>query len=274
MLTYPNAKINLGLNIISKREDGYHNLETVFYPIPIYDELEIKESLSPTKKPYNIYLCGQKVTEDVKDNLIVKVFLDLKQEFDLPSIDIYLNKNIPIGAGLGGGSSDAAFTIKAINQEFCLGLSQIEMEKRIAKYGADCAFFIRNKAVYATGIGDKLHNIEFSLSGKYIVLIKPSIFISTSEAYAGITPLPSNNNIIDSLKEEEDNWKYTIKNDFECRLFKMYPELAYIKQTLYDMGAFYASMSGSGSALYGLFNKKIKIENKELKECFIFQALL
>lgn len=273
MLTFPNAKINIGLNITSKRNDGYHNLETIFYPIGIQDVLEIKLQKN-SNEDWTFQIVGQKVTDKPEDNLVVKVFRDLQKEFDLPAVDIYLQKKIPTGAGLGGGSSDAAFMIKSLNEMFELHLSDKDMERRIAIYGADCAFFIKNTCSYATGIGDKLKPIDLSLKGYKIVVVKPSVAISTREAYSGITPHVPSRSVLDLIKEPIESWKDSITNDFENHLFILYPQLAAIKQTLYDMGALYASMSGSGSVVYGIFKGTVECAEKVFKDCQIFQHQL
>lgn len=270
MLSFPNAKINIGLNITSKRSDGYHNLETVFYPIPIKDVLEVK-LLSNSNKKWLFQIVGQNFEGKPEDNLVVKVFCDMQKEFDLPPVDIYLQKKIPTGAGLGGGSSDAAFMMKTLNEMFNIGLSTEDMERRIATYGADCAFFIKDSCCFASGIGDKLIPINFSLKGKCIITIKPSLAISTREAYSGIIPHTPQNRIFDTIKLPIDSWKEYITNDFEHHLFLKYPQLAAIKQTLYDLRAEYASLSGSGSVVYGIFNRRIENIEKVFNDCQVFQ---
>lgn len=273
MLTFPNAKINIGLNITAKRNDGYHDLETVFYPIGIQDVLEIKP-LENSDKDWDFQIAGQQVTERPEDNLVIKVFKDLQKEFDLPAVDIYLQKKIPTGAGLGGGSSDAAFMMKTLNEMFELHLSTADMERRIAAYGADCAFFIKNTCSYATGIGDRLQPIDLSLKGYNITLVKPSVAIPTREAYSGITPQLPSHRFLDLISQPVETWKGQITNDFEKHLFILHPQLAAIKQTLYDMGALYASMSGSGSVLYGIFKEKPECAERVFGDCRVFQHQL
>ncbi|MCQ2346058.1 MAG: 4-(cytidine 5'-diphospho)-2-C-methyl-D-erythritol kinase [Paludibacteraceae bacterium] len=243
---FPNCKINLGLRVVRKREDGYHDLETIFYPIyGLHDELEVSTSSSSD--------CIEMETEGISldcrqdDNLVVKCYRMMAEKYPrVGHVKVSMKKCIPFGAGLGGGSSDAAFMAKALNELFDLGLSKEEMAKDVAKLGADCAFFIYNVPCYATGIGDRLKEIDLNLSGKRLVMIKPDVYVSTKEAYAGIIPsgegkAPNGGNMQDWV------------NDFEKTVFAVHPELGEIKQTLSDAGAEYAAMSGSGSTLFGLF---------------------
>ncbi len=263
MLYLPNCKINIGLNVVSKREDGYHNLETVFYPVPLRDNLEVKP-LEDAAEPYRLSVGGAKVEGTAADNLVVKVYLALKEEYQLPPVDIFLYKNVPMGAGLGGGSSDATSMLLLLNEMFSLGLSASDMERRIAPFGADCAFFVRNVPAYATGIGDQLSPISLSLRGKFILLVKPDVFVSTKEAYAHVTPRPADFPLREAIMQPIENWRDTVVNDFEASVFPNHPELAAIKQTLYDMGALYAAMSGSGSTVYGIFDRPIEEEARKV----------
>ena len=267
MLLLPNCKINLGLQVVRKRPDGYHDLQTVFYPIPLRDNLELRE-LRNSDAPYALQLAGQTIEGNPDDNLIIKVYRQLKEEFDLPALDIYLYKHIPLGAGLGGGSSDAAFMMKGLNEVFELGLSDYEMERRLAGLGADCAFFVQNVPAYATGIGDELTPISLSLKGMYIVLVKPDVFVSTREAYAGVTPKEPEHDLLKALRRPVTEWRDRVVNDFERSVFAAHPELPAIKQTLYDMGALYAAMSGSGSALFGIFREQPTGLEKEFEGMF------
>lgn len=269
MLLLPNCKINLGLQVVRKRPDGYHDLQTVFYPIPLRDNLELRE-LRNSDAPYALQLAGQAIEGNPDDNLIIKVYRQLKEEFDLPALDIYLYKHIPLGAGLGGGSSDAAFMMKGLNEVFELGLSDYEMERRLAGLGADCAFFVQNVPAYATGIGDELTPIPLSLKGMYIVLVKPDVFVSTREAYAGVTPKEPEHDLLKALRRPVTEWRDRVVNDFEPSVFAAHPELAAVKQTLYDMGADYAAMSGSGSTLFGLFSRPVPEARKVFKEHFVW----
>lgn len=273
MLLLPNCKINIGLNIVSKRSDGYHNLETVFFPIPLRDNLEFKE-IENEDVPYRLVSGGVPIEGKPEDNLIVKVYLDMKAEFNLPALELSLYKNIPMGAGLGGGSSDAAAMMKGLNEAYNLQLSTEDMEKRLAKFGADCPFFVRNKPAYATGIGDELTNCNVSLKDKFIVLVKPDVFVSTKEAYAHVTPKLPAIPLAEAIKLPIETWKEQIVNDFEQSVFPFHPELPAIKQTLYDMGAVYASMSGSGSTMYGIFNRPTPEANEVFDKCFVYTKKL
>lgn len=271
MLLLPNCKINLGLNVVSKRPDGYHNLETIFYPIPLRDNLEFKEIKDEDGIDFRLTQEGVRVEGRPEDNLVVKVFLSLKKEFDLPPLDIFLYKHIPMGAGLGGGSSDAAAMMRGLNEFFELGMLEDEMERRIASFGADCAFFIQNIPTYATGIGDILSPITLSLKDKYIVLVKPDVFISTKEAYAHVIPHPSEVPLLQAISKPINTWKHSVVNDFEKSVFPNHPELSAIKQTLYDMGALYAAMSGSGSTIFGIFDRPVPEAKKVFHNHFVFQ---
>jgi len=273
MLLLPNCKINIGLNVVSRRPDGYHNLETIFYPIPLRDNLEFSP-LGEDNLPFRLTVHGAKVTMKPEENIVVKVFLDLKKEFSLPPLDIFLYKNIPTGAGLGGGSSDATFMMKGLNEAFSLGLSNGEMERRIAKYGADCAFFIQARPAFATGIGDCLASVDLSLAGKWILLVKPDIFVSTKEAYAQVRPHRPRVSLQESVRSPITLWRHSVENDFEASVFPRHPELQAIKQTLYDMGALYASMSGSGSTIFGIFDRPVEEAKKVFGQHFVFMKKL
>lgn len=268
MITFPNAKINLGLNIIEKRPDGYHNLETIFYPINLQDALEVTRRENNDKE-YTLHISGSPLEGEPEDNLVVKAYKLLKKDYPgLLPVDIHMYKHIPAGAGLGGGSSDAACMIKLLNDKFSLGLSTERMEEYAVKLGADCAFFIRNKPVFATGIGNLFEPVELSLKGYHIILIKPDIFVSTRDAFAEIKPVRPAVSLKEVVKQPIETWKSSMKNDFEDSVFKKFPEIAAIKDELYDLGAVYAAMSGSGSSVYGIF--KAPIENVEDKFCGCF----
>ena len=259
MIVYPNAKINIGLNVVEKRPDGYHNLETVFYPIGLQDILEIQEL--ETDVPdcgYRLKLTGSLLDGSPEDNLVVRAFKLLKREFDLPPVSIGLYKHIPTGAGLGGGSADAAFTVKTLNDRFKLGLTTQQMEDYCAQLGADCPFFIQNKPVFATGIGNVFHPIELNLKYKQLVLVKPDVFVSTKDAYAKVNVRHPEKQLPELLSQPIETWKDTVVNDFEASVFSKYPEIAAIKDKLYDMGAVYASMSGSGSSVFGIFEDPVE----------------
>lgn len=268
MITFPNAKINLGLNIIEKRPDGYHNLETIFYPINLQDALEVTRRENNDKE-YTLHISGALLEGEPEDNLVVKAYKLLKKDYPgLLPVDIHMYKHIPAGAGLGGGSSDAACMIKLLNDKFSLGLSTERMEEYAVKLGADCSFFIRNKPVFATGIGNLFEPVELSLKGYHIILIKPDIFVSTRDAFAEIKPVRPAVSLKEIVKQPIETWKSSMKNDFEDSVFKKFPEIAAIKDELYDLGAVYAAMSGSGSSVYGIF--KAPIENVEDKFCGCF----
>lgn len=273
MLTFPQAKINLGLYVVSKREDGYHNLETIFYTIPLHDTLET-QPLRNSNLPYSLQVVGADLGGSADDNLVVKVFRSLQEEFHLPATDIYLDKHIPTGAGLGGGSSDAAEMMLQINKTYDLGLTPVQMEQRLSHFGADCPFFVRKTPVFAEGIGNVFSPASVSLKGYTLLLIKPATSVSTREAYANITPAPPRHDLREAISKPINEWKNIITNDFELSVFPQHPEIAAIKQTLYDMGAVYASMSGSGSAVFGLFSHAVERPEAVFHDCFVFQQLL
>lgn len=274
MITYPNAKINLGLNIVEKRPDGYHNLETIFYPINLQDALEVTE-LENEEGEYKLKVSGVPIEGDAENNLVVKAYRLLKKDFpDMSPINIHMFKHIPTGAGLGGGSADAAFMIKLLNEKFNLKLSIEKMEEYAAILGADCAFFIQNKPVFASGIGNIFENITLSLKGYYIVLVKPEIFVSTKDAFSHITPMHPNQSLKEIVRMPVETWRATMKNDFEESVFQKYPEIAAIKDKLYDMGAIYASMSGSGSSVFGIFREQVEHIEEVFNGCFCRQRAL
>lgn len=252
MITFPNAKINLGLNITEKRPDGYHNLETIFYPIPLEDALEAcprKEGLGS----YSLSQSGLSIEGDAENNLVVKAYKLLDETYHLPPVDIYLHKHIPSGAGLGGGSADAAFMLKLLNRMYRLNLTDDQLEAYAARLGADCAFFVRNQPTYAEGIGNIFSPVELSLAGWQLLLVKPNIFVSTRDAFARIRPRHPERNLRDLINQPVESWKDSIINDFEESVFPQFPAIGDIKTELYHLGAVYASMSGSGSSVYGLF---------------------
>jgi 4-diphosphocytidyl-2-C-methyl-D-erythritol kinase len=248
MIVFPNAKINIGLNVVSKREDGYHNLETIFYPVKLADALELVES-----EKTELSISGIKIEGKKDDNLILKAYGLLKNDFDLPPVHFHLHKIIPFGAGLGGGSSDAAFTLKLLNKYFKLNLNSVELIKYAKKIGADCAFFIENKPAFATGIGDILSPVDLNLSDCEILLVKPPFSVSTPEAYKNIKPQIPSFNLKEINSVPVENWKEFITNDFEKSVFPLYPEIEEIKKSLYKMGALYSAMTGSGSSIFGIF---------------------
>lgn len=260
MLILPCAKLNLGLNIVEKRPDGYHNLETVFVPIPLYDALEINpmDESFPSENACDIKITGNKIDCEDKDNIVVKAYNLIASAYDIPRVHIHLYKHIPSQAGLGGGSSDAAYMLKALNECFNLNIGKEKLQEYAASLGADCAFFIDSKPAFATGIGSCLSPIDMgtTLTDCHVIIIKPSIAISTKSAYAHIHPHHPDKCCRDIINQPMETWKHELTNDFEEQAFKDYPELQNIKNNLYEHGAIYAQMSGSGSAMFGIFKDK------------------
>lgn len=267
MVVFPNCKINLGLHITGKRTDGYHELETVFYPIQLCDSLELisanntsghnKEDLLPIE----FSASGLSIPGDPTNNLCVKACHLLKADFpQLPSVKIHLHKVIPMGAGLGGGSADGAFALKLINEKYQLNISEAQMIDYAAQLGSDCAFFIANNPSYALGRGEKLMPFAVDLSAYQFVLVHPGIHINTKWAFEQITPAIPSVSLKEVLHQPIESWKNNLHNDFEAPILAAYPEMNLIKNTLYEDGAIYASMSGSGSSFFGIYPKHHKIE--------------
>lgn len=254
-----NAKINLGLNILAKRPDGFHNIESVFLPISWYDYISIHES-----KMVKFSSEGIDIPESSQGNLCLRAYELLNADFDLAPLHLHLNKKIPIGAGLGGGSADAAFVLKALNKKFNLQLNYLQLEKYAASLGSDCVFFIRNQPALVKGRGEQITvDRRFDVLRNYhILMLKPDIFISTQEAYQNVVPKQSEKSVLDVLESPIENWKANLVNDFEAPLFKKYKALKLVKNMLYDYGAIYASMSGSGSCFYGIFDAKIQLDDQ------------
>lgn len=252
MIAFPNVKINLGLSITEKRPDGYHNLETVFYPVALEDALEINPCNDAATK-FTLHQHGMEIAGNPEDNLVVKAYLLLDREFDLPPVEIHLFKHIPSGAGLGGGSSDAAFMLKLLNDQFNLHLTDHQLEAYAATLGADCAFFIKNQPTFAEGIGNIFSPVQLSLKGYQIMIIKPDVFVSTREAFSNIRPRRPEHSVKEVIKRPVSEWRETLINDFEASVFPLHPVIGEIKEELYRQGAVYASMSGSGSSVFGLF---------------------
>jgi 4-diphosphocytidyl-2-C-methyl-D-erythritol kinase len=248
MVIFSNAKINIGLNVTERRADGYHNLETVFYPVKINDVLEI----IPADK-LSFESSGLEIPGRLEDNLCIKAYHLMKKDHDLPPVKIHLHKNIPIGAGLGGGSSDAAFFIKLVDQQFNLKLSIDQMLDYARKLGADCAFFIESKPVFAFEVGDEFELIRLDLSKYKIVLVMPPTQVSTAEAYRGVKPTPVKQTLFELIDLPVTEWKKYIKNDFEESVFKNHIIIRGVKAALYQAGALFASMSGSGASVFGIF---------------------
>lgn len=246
MLLFPNAKVNLGLHVIRKRSDGYHDIETLFVPVPdLCDVLELVRADSFRMHVYNAEIAGE--------NLCEKAWRLLASRFDIPPVEINLYKRIPMGAGLGGGSADAAFTLTGLNTLFGLGLPKEKLAALAAQLGSDCAFFVFNRPMLARGRGEILSPFNFSLEGYQLRVFPQNVFVSTREAYAGVTPHEPEHRIETVVRRPIDEWKDLLVNDFEASVFARHPELAVAKQALYDEGARYAAMSGSGSALFAIY---------------------
>ncbi|EKU91898.1 4-(cytidine 5'-diphospho)-2-C-methyl-D-erythritol kinase [Bacteroides oleiciplenus] len=275
MITFPNAKINLGLNIVEKRPDGYHNLETIFYPVPVEDALEVN-ILNEGNEKFRLHQAGLEIEGEAENNLVVKAYKLLDAEFNLPPVDIHLFKHIPSGAGLGGGSSDAAYMLKLLNEKFNLELTNETLEEYAARLGADCAFFIRNTPTYAEGIGNIFSPISLSLKGYQIVLVKPDIFVSTREAFAQIKPHRQPVPLKEVIKYPMKEWRELMVNDFEESVFPQFPGIKEIKEKLYRQGAIYAAMTGSGSSVFGLFKPEdTKTAEEDFGEkAFVYRGVL
>lgn len=247
MISFPNAKINLGLAITDKRADGFHNIETCFYPIPLYDVLEFVES-----DTFELSLYGHQLDGKISDNLLTKVWQLMNTLYQIPPIKAALLKNIPAGAGLGGGSSDASFLIKGLNDLFLLGLSHVEMENLAVSLGSDCPFFIRNRPAIGTGRGEVLSEISLSLTGYYLTLVFPQVHISTATAFQHISPRHPDHSIAQVLLQAPKNWRGRLHNSFQSVSIQMYPVIGQIIDQLYEIGADYASLTGSGSSVFAL----------------------
>ena len=250
MILFPNAKINIGLYITSRRDDGYHNLETLFFPVGWQDIMEIV----PAKGTQTtLTVSGNAVECPPEKNLVMKAYAALNDVIPLPPVDIYLHKIIPDGAGLGGGSADAAFTLKGLNELFSLEMTDGQLAEIAAKIGADCPFFIYNRPMLAKGIGNEFTPVDIDLSGKTIAIVKPHESVSTREAYSGVTPMIPECDLTTAISADIKEWRGKISNDFEKSIFPLHPAIQSVKEQLYALGADYASMSGSGAAVYGIF---------------------
>lgn len=279
MLTFPCAKINLGLNITSERKDGYHNLETVFYPVPLTDALEVKlmHDDFPSCEPCDLKITGNTVDCDEQNNLVIKAYKLLAQDFSLPRVHTHLVKRIPLQAGLGGGSADGAFMIRLLDERFRLNMGIAEMERYASRLGSDCAFFITAEPSFATGRGEVLEPARISesnLQGYHVVIVKPTVAVSTREAFKQMVCRQPEHCCRDIVRQPVETWKTLLTNDFEGPAFRQHPELAAIKQQLYDLGAVYAQMSGSGSAFFGLFRSEPQQVKKAFPACFVFASKL
>lgn len=267
MISFPNAKINIGLFITEKRIDGFHNLESCFFPIPWTDILEIIPS-----DCFSFSSSGIEIPNNTMEtNLCVKAYNLLANDFDISPVKIHLHKNIPIGAGLGGGSADASFTLKMLNDLFDLKISDEKLENYARQLGSDCAFFIQNKPVFAFEKGDIFKELSLSLKDKFIVLINPTIHISTKEAYSGVKPKQATIDLHTFLAENSiENWKEKVHNDFEDSIFPNHSTIAQLKNDLYNKNALYASMTGSGSTVFGIFENEI--DTSDFKKSMIFSS--
>ncbi len=270
MIRFPNAKINIGLQILSRRADNYHNLSTLFYPIGWSDALEVVPASG--SNDCNLHISGIAIIGDMKRNLVVRAYHLLADDYDLPSVDVYLHKNIPFGAGLGGGSADAATMLIMLRDLFHLPLSDADLADYAVRLGADCPFFIYNRPMLAEGIGNIFTSVEFSLCGYSIMLVKPDVSVSTSDAYAMVSPMEPSLSLTDIIALPVEEWRDNLVNDFEKSVFPQYPILAQMKQRLYDIGAIYASMSGSGSTLYGIFQTLPSDISSFFPNCRIWSA--
>lgn len=264
MIAFANAKINIGLQVIRRREDGYHDLETVFYPIRMHDVVEVIES-SETR----FFASGLAIPHSHAGNLCLRAYELVRSRVDIPPVDIYLHKVIPVGAGLGGGSSDAAAVLRVLNDLFAIGLSDSELMAMARQLGADCAFFLRNKPVFATGIGNVFTDVNVNLAGYHLVVVKPDVHIDTAEAYRGVMLRPEGNGLSDAIRLPVAAWKDRIANDFEGSIFARHPAIGKLKADLYEAGALYAAMSGSGSAVFGIFEKRAEL-GQTMDACQVF----
>ncbi len=268
MLLFPNCKINLGLAVTGKLTDGFHTIETVMYPVPLYDVLEM--IISPKGK-FSFQTSGLEIPGKPENNLVVKAYKLLTEDFDLKPVEIHLHKAIPMGAGLGGGSSNGAFAIKILNSIFNLNLNKKKMQQYAGRLGSDCPFFIENRPVLAKGKGDIFDKIEIDLPGYSFVIVKPDIHINTAQAYSMIKPAKNKISLKEIIVEPPDKWKGLLTNDFEHPVFENYPEIKAIKDKLYKLGATYTSMSGSGSAVYGIFREEPDLEDN-FDGCFAWNG--
>ncbi len=262
MIYFPNAKVNLGLRVTSRREDGYHDLDTVFFPVPLNDVLEVITQSVTTADAVTFTHSGIPIPGDESSNLCIKAYQLLKKDHPtLPPILLHLHKHIPMGAGLGGGSSDGAFMLKLLNDKYKLGLGEDQLQAYALQLGSDCPFFIINQPVQATGRGEIMQPIKYSLSSKTMVLVCPGIHVSTADAFRKITLSPNAPSCDSIVERPIQEWKEKLINDFEAPVFSAFPEIAIIKEKLYDAGAVYASMTGTGSTVYGIFETSPAIKN-------------
>lgn len=258
MICFPNAKVNIGLKVLAKRSDGFHDLETIFYPLALRDVLEIVESSELAFSSSGINIPG-----DASNNLCIRAYQLIAADFDIPPVQIHLHKNIPIGAGLGGGSADATFMVGLLNDKFKLSLDSDQLKAYASQLGSDCAFFVDNVTSLASGRGEILRPIHLDLSEFNIVLVMPPVHVSTADAFRGIVPSDFTKSLGDLIAEPVPSWKENIVNDFETSVFSTYPQIKAVKTALYEAGALYASMSGTGASVYGLFRSEVDLSDLE-----------
>lgn len=256
MIIFPNAKINIGLYITGKRPNGYHNLTSCFYPVPWYDVLEVVES-----KQLSFQSSGIPIPGNPEDNLCLKAYQLLAADYNLPPVSIHLLKNIPIGAGLGGGSADATFMLKACIELFNLKIEDHQLEIYAGKLGSDCPFFVKNQPVIARGTGNVFEPVQLDLKGKFLVMVNPDLHVSTAEAYGGLQEYSAEPDLKEWLQEPISEWRSNIRNDFEASIFQKYPAIEEAKKKLYKTGAQYASMTGSGATVFGIFDQEVEVQS-------------
>jgi len=273
MIVRPNAKINIGLNIVEKRADGFHNLESLMVPFGLTDELKLTENKRHGAKKFELVIDGLAVDGSLDTNLVSRAYHLINADYSLPPVRVVLKKQIPLGAGLGGGSADGAFTITALNKLFDLKLNVDAMQRYAAMLGSDCALFVQNKPAFATSRGEILKPVDINLKGYSIVIVKPDVHVNTAQAYKLLTPHRPETPITDLIDKKPEEWRGKMVNDFEAPIFEMFPVLSDIKTALYNAGAAYASMSGSGSAIYGLFAGKPDISTLKFENCFVWEGM-
>jgi 4-diphosphocytidyl-2-C-methyl-D-erythritol kinase len=269
MVSFPPCKINLGLNIIRKREDGYHDIETCFYPIPLTDVLEVIPS-----NELMFTSSGNSIPGEASDNLCMKAYALLKKDFSLPGVKIHLHKIIPTGAGLGGGSSNAAHTLLLLNAIFELNLSSQKLMTYASLLGSDCSFFIGGKPMLGSGRGEILKPLSLSLKGKFLILMNPGLHVSTADAYSRVVPGPAPLAIESILSMPLETWRKVLQNEFEKSVFERFPLIANLKDHVYESGALYASMSGSGSSVFGIFDKEVPVAHRAFEPYVIWKGYL
>lgn len=272
MITFPKAKINLGLKVTGKRTDGFHDIETIFYPVGLCDALEFV-AFPENLKEDNLVVTGINIGIRPEKNIVIRTFRKLRENFQLPFFKIHLHKAIPSGAGLGGGSADAASVIKAVNKYFSLSMDEYMLKSFALELGSDCPFFINPVPSVATGRGEILKPIDPVLDGYHIVLVNPRIRIMTRDAYINSRPAKLKTSLEKIVNQHPSKWKKLLVNDFEDFAFRLYPQIEELKDSLYSTGAIYSSMTGSGSTVYGIFEGKPDIPDK-LKELVIYEGIL